>query len=198
MPLPRHQTSGIEVSNPVLERVFHSLPRYGGFASREDWSRYLYEEIIGIGLSLRESQSGPCAYLLVRWGYFSHRPWWNTLRNTGTRAVILSSLALFAPEHRTSPRGIFDTPIDLDGDAAKCGRLQVWILLACLPECACFPSRYGLYAGSIRCSTCCGFRPAQAICCASESLCMGLTPFFRLHDQAQVPHPVRFFSVPFR
>ena len=66
----------------------------------------LYEEIIGIGLSLRESQSGPCAYLLVRWGYFSHRPWWNTLRNTGTRAVILSSLALFAPEHRTSPRGI--------------------------------------------------------------------------------------------
>lgn len=79
----------------------------------------LYEEIIGIGLSLRESQSGPCAYLLVRWGYFSHRPWWNTLRNTGTRAVILSSLALFAPEHRTSPRGIFDTPIDLDGDAAK-------------------------------------------------------------------------------
>ena len=158
----------------------------------------LYEEIIGIGLSLRESQSGPCAYLLVRWGYFSHRPWWNTLRNTGTRAVILSSLALFAPEHRTSPRGIFDTPIDLDGDAAKCGRLQVWILLACLPECACFPSRYGLYAGSIRCSTCCGFRPAQAICCASESLCMGLTPFFRLHDQAQVPHPVRFFSVPFR
>ena len=34
----------------------------------------LYEEIIGIGLSLRESQSGPCAYLLVRWGYFSHRP----------------------------------------------------------------------------------------------------------------------------
>lgn len=91
----------------------------------------LYEEIIGIGLSLRESQSGPCAYLLVRWGYFSHRPWWNTLRNTGTRAVILSSLALFAPEHRTSPRGIFDTPIDLDGDAAKRGRLQVWILLAC-------------------------------------------------------------------
>lgn len=154
----------------------------------------LYEEIIGIGLSLRESQSGPCAYLLVRWGYFSHRPWWNTLRNTGTRAVILSSLALFAPEHRTSPRGIFDTPIDLDGDAAKRGRLQVWILLACLPECACFPSRYGLYAGSIRCSACCGFRPAQAICCASESLCMGLTPFFRLHDQAQVPHPVRFFS----
>ena len=40
----------------------------------------LYEEIIGIGLSLRESQSGPCAYLLVRWGYFSHRPWWNTER----------------------------------------------------------------------------------------------------------------------
>ena len=28
--------------------------------------------------------------------------------------------------------------------------------------------------------------------------CAWDSPFFRLHDQAQVPHPVRFFSVPFR
>lgn len=83
--------------------------------------------------------------------------------------------------------------MERNGAAAIRGGRHMYILLpVCRYAHAVLPDT-PLYAGSIRCSACCRFRPAQAIGCASESLCMGLTSFFRLERSGAGSSPCEVF-----